>query len=85
MAFNITVSSPMKNPERISRSLGVYAGQVAMSSYALTLIECTAITDKFVDISHTNATAALFPLSFLLMSLSSTQLCRTSVPAGYEA
>ena len=61
MAFSVTVKSPMKNAERISRSLGVYAGQVTISSYATTLIECTAITKFFKDISSTNATAALFP------------------------
>ena len=61
MAFSATVKSPMKGAERVSRSLGVYAGQVTVSSYATTLVELTAITKYFKAISHTNATAALFP------------------------
>jgi hypothetical protein len=61
MAFSVTVNSPMKNAERISRSLGIYAGQVTISSYATTLVECTAITKYFKDVAHTGATAALFP------------------------
>jgi len=52
MAFGITVESPMKKPERISRSLGVYAGKVSISSYATTLVECTALTRYFVPTSN---------------------------------
>jgi len=48
MAFSITVESPMKGAERISRSLGVYAGKVSITSYSQTLVECTAITKYFV-------------------------------------
>ena len=47
MAFSATVSSPMKKPERISRSLGVYVGKVVLSSYATTLVELTGITKFF--------------------------------------
>lgn len=61
MAFAVALKSPMKKPERISRSLGIFAGQVTMSSYATTLVECTALTRYFKPISHTNATAASFP------------------------
>lgn len=61
MAFSVSVKSPMSKPERISRSLGLFAGQITISSYATTLVECTAITKYFKPISHTNATAALFP------------------------
>jgi hypothetical protein len=48
MAFSIAVTSPMKGAERISRSLGVYAGKVSITSYSQTLIACTAITKFFV-------------------------------------
>ena len=48
MAFSIAVDSPMKGAERISRSLGVYAGKVTITSYSQTLVECTAITKFFV-------------------------------------
>lgn len=51
----------MKNPERISRSLGIFAGQVSMSSYTSSLVECTAITKYFVDVDSTETSAALFP------------------------
>ncbi len=61
MAFGATVKSPLRDAERISRSIGVYAGQVSISSYATTLVELTGITKYFKDIGHTNATAALFP------------------------
>ena len=61
MAFSQTVLSPMKKAERISRSLGVYAGRITVSSYATTLVECTAITKFFKDIGNTAAGAAAFP------------------------
>jgi len=61
MAFSQTVVSPMKGAERISRSLGVYAGKITVSSYATTLVECTAITKYFVDISSTETAASQFP------------------------
>jgi hypothetical protein len=48
MAFSITVTSPMSKAERISRSLGVYAGKVSITSYSQTLVECTAITRYFI-------------------------------------
>ncbi len=67
MAFSITLTSPMKKAERISRSLGMFAGQVTIDSYATTLIEATAITKYFVPISHTNATAALYPHGIVSM------------------
>jgi hypothetical protein len=51
MPFSITVTSPMKGAERISRSLGLYAGKVSITSYAQTLVECTAITKYFVPTS----------------------------------
>jgi len=69
MAFSATVRSPMNKAERISRSLGVYAGQITISSYATTLVECTAITKYFKPISHTNATAALFPHGIVSMAV----------------
>ncbi len=52
MAFSISVESPMKGAERISRSLGVYAGKVSITSYSQTLVECTAITKYFVPTSN---------------------------------
>ena len=58
MAFSITVTSPMKGAERISRSLGVYAGKVSITSYSQTLVECTAITKYFVPTG--NATTGGF-------------------------
>lgn len=59
MAFSVTVTSPMKGAERISRSLGVYAGKVSITSYSQTLVECTAITKYFVPSG--NATTGGFP------------------------
>lgn len=61
MAFLQTVVSPMKGAERISRNLGIYAGKITVSSYATTLVECTAITKYFVDIDSTETSAAQFP------------------------
>ena len=61
MAFSISVKSPMKHAERISRSVGIFAGQISISSYATTLIECTQITRHFIPIGNTETTAALFP------------------------
>jgi hypothetical protein len=48
MAFSATVTSPLKKPERISRSLGIFAGKVSISSYSQTLVTLTAITKYFV-------------------------------------
>ena len=67
MAFSVTVKSPMKNAERISRSLGMFAGQITISSYATTLVECTAITKYFKPIGSTETTAALFPHGIVSM------------------
>lgn len=47
MAFSATVISPLKKPERISRSMGIFAGKVTISSYATTLVELTGITKFF--------------------------------------
>ena len=47
MAYVATVSSPMVAAERISRSLGVFAGTVNISSYATTLVIITGITKMF--------------------------------------
>ena len=58
MAFSATVISPMKGPERISRSLGLYAGKVSISSYSQTLVKLTALTKYFVPTS--NATTGGF-------------------------
>lgn len=45
--YSATVVSPMKGAERISRSMGVYAGKVSVSNYNQTLAEITAITKYF--------------------------------------
>jgi hypothetical protein len=58
MAFSATVISPMKNPERISRSLGIFAGKVNIDSYATTLVTLTGITKFFKPTS--NATTGGF-------------------------
>lgn len=47
MAYTATVTSKMKKPERISRSLGVFAGTVNISSYNTTLVAITGITKYF--------------------------------------
>lgn len=47
MAYTAAVTSPMKQPERISRSLGVYAGRVAISSYHATPAAITGISRYF--------------------------------------
>jgi hypothetical protein len=52
MAFSATVISPMKYPERISRSLGVYTGKVVLNSYAVSLVTLTAITKYFKPTSN---------------------------------
>lgn len=67
MAFSVTLKSPMKRAERISRSLGVFAGQITISSFATTLIECTSVTRYFKPITNTDATAALFPKGIVSM------------------
>lgn len=59
MAFSVTVSSPMKKADRISRNLGVYAGKITISSYATTLVECTAITKFFKDGGQSGFTKGL--------------------------
>ncbi|MBU2052502.1 hypothetical protein KKH13_04835 [Patescibacteria group bacterium] len=58
MAFSATVISPMKNAERISRSLGVFAGKVTIASYATTLVKCSDITKYFYPTA--NATTGGF-------------------------
>ena len=58
MAFSATVISPMNKPERISRSLGVFAGKVSISSYSQTLVTLTGITKYFKPTS--NATTGGF-------------------------
>lgn len=67
MAFSVTVQSPMNKAERVSRSLGVFAGKVTISSYNTTLVECTAITKYFVDVGNTETSAALFPKGIVSM------------------
>lgn len=67
MAFSTTVKSPLKGAERISRNMGIFAGQITISSYATTVVECTAITRNFVAVDNTNATAALFPHGIVSM------------------
>lgn len=47
MAFSATIISPMKQPERISRSLGIFSGKVVLNSYAVTLVTLTAMTKFF--------------------------------------
>lgn len=46
-AYAATIVTPMKDAERISRSLGVYAGKCAVSNYHQTLATITAITKYF--------------------------------------
>jgi len=57
-AYSATVISPMKGAERISRSLGVFAGKVSVSNYHQTLAVITGITKYFVPTS--NATTGGF-------------------------
>ena len=58
MAYTATVISPMKHCERISRSMGIFAGKVSVSEYATTLVEITGITKFFKPTS--NATTGGF-------------------------
>ncbi len=48
MAYEVTVTTPMKQCERISRSLGLLAGKCNVTTYNQTLAEITAITKYFV-------------------------------------
>jgi len=48
MAYEVTVTTPMKQCERISRSLGLLAGKCNVTTYNTTLVEITAITKYFV-------------------------------------
>ena len=48
MAYTATVLSAMRNVERVSRSLGVFCGQVNIASYNATLVSITAITKYFI-------------------------------------
>lgn len=61
MAYSVTVSSPMKHAERISRSLGMFIGKLNIDSYNSTLVEITGITKYFVDIGHTGDQAIKYP------------------------
>lgn len=45
--YAATVTSPMVQVERVSRSLGVIAGKVTVSNYNTTLLEITGITRYF--------------------------------------
>ena len=45
--YSATVTTPLKQAERVSRSLGVYAGKVNVDNYNTTLLEITAITRYF--------------------------------------
>ena len=45
--YSATVVSPMKGAERISRSLGVFAGKCAVGNYNQTLARITGITKFF--------------------------------------
>ena len=47
-AYAATVTSKMKDAERISRSLGVYAGTVNISNYNAALVEITGISRYFL-------------------------------------
>ena len=47
MAYTATVTSPLARCERISPSLGIYAGKCNVTEYATTLVETTAITKFF--------------------------------------
>jgi hypothetical protein len=60
MAYTVSVFSPMKNAERISRSMGVYAGRCSISAYTndAGLQTITAITKFFVPTG--NATTGGF-------------------------
>ena len=51
MAFPATVISPMRQPERISRSLGVFVGKCVIASYTANAV-LTAVTKYFVPTSN---------------------------------
>lgn len=47
-AYAATVSTPLNRCERISRSLGMFAGKVNVTNYNTTIAEITGITKYFV-------------------------------------
>ena len=59
MAYTATVTSPMKQAERISRNLGVFVGKCDVTSYNSTLAEITDITKHFVPSSVSGFTQGI--------------------------
>ncbi len=57
MAYTASVTSLMKNVEKISQSLGIYCGKVNVTEYNSTLLEITGITRQFISLSHTGEPA----------------------------
>lgn len=79
-AYAATVTSPMKNSERISRSLGVFAGKVAISNYNPTLAEITGITRYFKSGSVAGFTSGVVSVACEGYS-SNGYMCRWSANA----
>ena len=65
MAYEASVSSPVKGVERISPSLGIYVGKCDVTTYHATLVEITGITKYFVSVAHTGAQPVKYPKGVL--------------------
>lgn len=65
MAYESSVSSPIKGVERLSPSLGIYVGKCDVTKYNSTLVEITGITKYFTNIAHTGAEPVKYPKGVL--------------------
>lgn len=61
MAYESTVTSVMKEVERVSQSLGMYCGKCNVTNYNSTLIEITGITKYFISVDHTGTEPVKYP------------------------
>ena len=80
MAYVASVTTPMNGPERISRSLGLLAGKVTISSYNSTLVEITGISRYFKTGSIAGFTSGIISVACEGMS-SNGYMCEWSANA----
>ena len=48
MAYEATVASPLKECERVSRSIGIFSGKYDLNNYNASILKQTSITKHFV-------------------------------------
>lgn len=79
--YAASVASPMQQRERISRSLGIYAGTANVTNYNTTLLEITAITRFFKVSGVAGFTKGLLSVACDQIS-SNGYLCRWDYTTG---